>query len=105
MFSRDLRISLIEDSIAFGDKKVNLSKLKENLWQVPDDTDVVVLPELFSTGFTSDKDAALELAEKNTDDTMSFSHNLANPCTVAFCGSLLARTAGQIRNRGFFNRP
>ncbi|MDY2829648.1 MAG: nitrilase-related carbon-nitrogen hydrolase [Sodaliphilus sp.] len=105
MFSRDMRISLIEDSIAFGDKKVNLSKLKENLLQVPDDTDVVVLPELFSTGFTSDKDAALELAEKNTGDAMSFIHSLANSCNVAFCGSFLARTAGQIYNRGFFIEP
>lgn len=105
MFSRDLYISLIEDSIAFGDKKANLSKLKENLLQVPDDTDVVVLPELFSTGFTSDKNAALELAEKNTDDTMSFIHRLANSCNVAFCGSFLARTAGQIYNRGFFIEP
>lgn len=105
MFSRELRISLIEDDVVFGDKETNLANLRRNLLQVPDDTDVVFLPELFSTGFCREKDAALNLAETNTGDTMTFVHNLARSCNVAFCGSFLARTAGRVYNRLFFVEP
>ncbi|MBQ2485128.1 MAG: nitrilase family protein, partial [Muribaculaceae bacterium] len=58
-FSRDLKITLIEDDVAWGDRSANMAQLRRNLQNTPDDTDIVVLPELFSTGMiVESKDAA-----------------------------------------------
>ena len=105
MFTRNLRIALIEDNIAHGDKAANLEQLRRNLLNIPEDTDLVVLPELFSTGFVDEPDLALDLAERNTGDTMNELKRLAAERSVAIAGSFLARTAGQVYNRAFFLEP
>lgn len=106
MLSRNLKVTLIEDNIAWGDKEANLAQLRHHFQNMPDDTDLVVLPEQFSTGFkTSDRDQALSLAERNTGDTMRLLHQLAQEHRVAICGSFLASTAAQLYNRAFFVEP
>ena len=97
MLNRNLNIALIEDNITWGDKQANLTQLEENLKKMPEGIDLVVLPELFTTGFiTGDKDQAMELAERNSGETMQRLHALAQEYSTAFCGSFLAATAGQL---------
>ena len=106
MLNRNLNIALIEDNITWGDKQANLTQLEENLKKMPEGIDLVVLPELFTTGFiTGDKDQAMELAERNSGETMQRLHALAQEYSTAFCGSFLAATAGQLFNRAFFIEP
>ena len=105
MFSRNFRVSLIEDNIVWGDKHANLAQLKRNMQNVPEDTDLVVLPELFTTGFIADRDQAMALAERNIDDTMNLIHQLAAKYQCAIASSFLAHTAGQLYNRAFFIEP
>ena len=105
MFSRNFRVSLIEDNIVWGDKHANLAQLKRNMQNVPEDTDLVVLPELFTTGFVADRDQAMALAERNIDETMNLIHQLAAKYQCAIAGSFLAHTAGQLFNRAFFIEP
>ena len=103
MFSRNLRVALIEDNIAWADKAANVEQLRRNLRNVPEGTDLVVLPELFTTGFiVGDRDTAAHLAERNIDDTIATLHQLAQHYNLALCGSFLAHTAGQLYNRAFF---
>ena len=103
MFSRNLRVALIEDNIAWADKAANIEQLKRNLRNVPEGTDLVVLPELFTTGFiVGDRDTAAQLAERNIDATITILHQLAEHYNLALCGSYLAHTAGQLYNRAFF---
>lgn len=104
MISRNLRIALIEDNVAWADKHANLEQLSRNLQNVSDGTDIVVLPELFTTGFVVD-DNARELAERNTGDTMRYLRDLSRYYNVAFAGSFLASTASQLYNRAFFIEP
>ncbi|MDO4511885.1 MAG: nitrilase-related carbon-nitrogen hydrolase [Bacteroidales bacterium] len=105
MFSRNVTVSLIEDNIIPADKSANLAQLRRNMQNVPDDTDLVVLPELFTTGFVADREQALELAERNIDDTIACIHQLAQEHQCAIAGSFLAHTAGQLFNRAFFIEP
>ena len=106
MFSRNLRVSIFEDNIIWADKAANLAQLKRNMRNMPEDTDLVILPELFTTGFIiDDRDLAASLAERNTGETMSTLHQLANEYRVAFTGTFLAHTAGQLFNRAFFIEP
>ena len=56
MLNRNFNVVLIEDNIIWGDKNANIEQLKRNLRKMPHGVDLVVLPELFTTGFiTGDK--------------------------------------------------
>ncbi len=105
-FTRTLRVVMIEDNIAWGNKKANLEQLKRNMRNIPEDTDLVVLPEMFTTGFiTDDRERALELGERNTGETMSYLSRMAKHYGVAITGSFLATTATRLFNRAFFIEP
>lgn len=107
MFTRTLRIVMIEDNIVSGDKAANIEQLKRNMRNIPEDTDLVVLPELFSTGsIIGDREKALALAERNTGDTVSMLRRMAAHYGVAIAGSFLAVTANsRLFNRAFFIEP
>lgn len=103
MLNKNLNIVALEDEIIWGDKDANLSKLEQNLQLIPSDTDLVVLPELFSTGFLIENPAEMRnLSEKNTEKTIITLKKLAKQYNVAIAGSFMARTADKIYNRGFF---
>ncbi|MBO7608813.1 MAG: nitrilase family protein [Muribaculaceae bacterium] len=105
-FSRNLNIVLIESNIAWGDKEANIAQLKQQMCNLPLGTDLVVMPELFTTGFiTGDREQASELAERNTGDTIRTLQVLAREHQVAIAGSFLASTAAQLYNRAFFIEP
>lgn len=104
MISRNLRVALIEDNVAWGDKYANLEQLGRNIKNVSDEADLIILPELFTTGFMVDESAA-ELAERNTGETIKYLKELSHYYSVAIAGSFLASTASQLYNRAFFLEP
>ncbi len=106
MLSRNFKVTLIESNPIWGDVKANIEQLHRHLLNVPEDTDLVVLPELFSTGFmTGDKEAASTVAERISGDTITLLHRLAAERHIAFAGSFLASTASRLYNRAFFIEP
>lgn len=52
---KTFKVCIIPFSIAWGNKDSNLCGMASELNQVEKDTDLVVIPELFSTDFISDK--------------------------------------------------
>lgn len=105
MISKNLKIALIEDDIKWGDKYANLEQLGRNIQKVSNGTDIIVLPELFTTGFIVDE-SARQLAELNSGETVEYLKNLAGYYNVAFAGSFLATDGvGKLYNRGFFLEP
>lgn len=102
---RNLNIAAIEDNVIWGDRKANLEQLQKNLDHVPAATDIVILPEMFSTGFITDKRQALSLAERNTEETIVQLQKIASQRRLAIAASFIARTAGQVYNRALFVEP
>lgn len=104
---KDLNVCLVPMEITWGDKTANLSRLEEIMARVHPDTDLVVLPETFSTGFPAgmDKEQVRELAERNTGETIDRIKELAARHTVAICGSFVADSGGSLYNRAFFIEP
>lgn len=106
MLSRNLRVSIIETSTVWAQKEANLQQLEQSLAAVPAHTDLVVLPEMFSTGsIVAERELAAQVAERNIDDTITRVHQLASTHNVAFAGTFLAHTASQLYNRAFFIEP
>ncbi len=93
--------------IVWGNKEANLDTLKSQISLIHPDTDLVILPETFSTGFPSgkSKEEVRPLAERNTGHTIDLIKKLADERHVAICGSFIAETGGALYNRAFFIEP
>lgn len=107
MKSSDLKVALFPMEIVWDDKEANLNNLKEAMSHLHPETDLLLLPETFSTGFPvgKDKEEVRVLAERNTGTTIDFLKELAKKHKVAICGSFIADSGGSIYNRGFFIEP
>ncbi|MEO0332546.1 MAG: nitrilase family protein, partial [Bacteroidota bacterium] len=55
-----LTVSLIQTFLYWHGVEANLAMLEEKIWQINQPTDLIILPEMFSTGFTQ---AAKDVAE------------------------------------------
>lgn len=100
-----MKIALIPNDIICGDKDANLKAFTDVSGKLDSDTDVIVLPELFSTGFTSSREKLDLWAETNGGDTIACLHRIAERYNAAITGSFLAKTASHIYNRAFFIEP
>ncbi len=102
-----MNLCLAPINIAWGDKRANLDSLAEVCERMHPDTDLLVLPEAFSTGFPSgmDKEQVRPLAERNTGATIDFVKALARRHNVAIAGSFIADSGGSLYNRAFFIEP
>ena len=99
----NLNVCLFPMPIVWGDKKSNFKTLEKALNDVHPGTDLLILPEMFSTGFlTKDKEEIWELAEKNTGETVEFLKEMAAKRGLAIAGSFIADTGGLLYNRAFF---
>lgn len=97
-----MKISLIQTNIIWADKKANLSKTEEKLALLVGKTDLVVLPEMFSTGFCTDR---LDLAENMQGETVQFLVSCAKKYDLAIAGSFIATENNTFFNRAFFVFP
>jgi len=97
-----MRITLIQDIIFWADKAANLQKVEDQLILLAGKTDLVVLPELFTTGFCTDK---LNLAETMQGETVHTLQNWATKYKLAITGSFMAVENEKIYNRAFFVFP
>ncbi len=104
-FTDYLRVAVLPLDIEWGEKQRNLDAVRKAFEELPEGCDIVVLPELFSTGYADDVDAMTELAERNTGATIDFLKELAAQYSVAIAGSFLAFTPPHLYNRGFFIEP
>jgi len=102
----NLKVALFPQEIVWNDKKHNLQTLKEVMEIVHHETDLLILPETFSTGFPiASKDEIRNLAERNTGPTVDFLKNMAAKHNIAIAGSFIADSGGSLYNRAFFIEP
>jgi len=93
--------------IIWGDKESNLTTLQRGLECVHPATDIVVLPETFSTGFPSGEDADVvkTMAESDSGETIGILKEMAGKYNVAICGSYISVSDEGLSNRAFFIEP
>ncbi len=107
MIFTNLKVALAPMEIAWGDKMLNFSNLERILANLHPETDLLVIPETFSTGFPGnmDKEAVREMAERNSGQTIERLKSLAAEYRIALAGSFIADTGGSLYNRAFFIEP
>jgi len=67
---QDLRISFLQSEILWEDPEGNRSRFEKQIKKLPDGNDLIVLPEMFNTGFPVDPYAYAEEAEGPTFEWM-----------------------------------
>ncbi|MDR0686025.1 MAG: nitrilase family protein [Dysgonamonadaceae bacterium] len=96
----ELRICLVQSHLVWEDKPANLAHYGGLLRDIAGEADLVVLPEMYATGFVTKN---LELAESEDGEIMTLARRWARDYGFAVCGSFLVRDAsGKLYNRGFF---
>lgn len=92
--------------IAFGDRESNLAAAADAVGRIGTRSDIVVLPELFSTGYTNNADEMRALADEQEGPTLAAVRAMAAGCGCAVGGSYAARCSdGGIYNLAFFVTP
>ncbi|MCC5917997.1 MAG: amidohydrolase [Cryomorphaceae bacterium] len=96
MRSTKLGISALQFAIHWENKSENLKTIARFLESMPVDTDLVVLPEMFSTGFSMQPE---NHAEKMDGFSVNWLKNMAARYGVYICGSLIISESESFYNR------
>jgi predicted amidohydrolase len=97
-----LRVTLVQTELQWQDPAGNRHRLAAHFRGLLGHTDLVVLPEMFSTGFSMD---AAALAEDMDGPTVGWMREEAAALGCVVTGSLIVREAGHCRNRLIWARP
>jgi predicted amidohydrolase len=97
-----LRVTIIQCELAWQDPAANRANLARHFRGLVGHTDLVVLPEMFPTGFSMDAQA---LAEDMDGPTVGWLREEAAALGCAITGSLIVRDRGRCYNRLVWARP
>jgi len=98
----DLKVSIIQTKIFWQEPEKNRDWLTEKLEMLYGTTDIIVLPEMFTTGFTMD---ASRFAEPIDGPTMQWMHQIAAKHRAAVVGSYIIKDKDKFYNRLIWMLP
>ncbi len=96
-----LKITTVQTHLFWEDPKANLDMLEEKILAI-EETEIVVLPEMFSTGFSM---RPKELAETMDGAAIHWMKKLAAKKRLILTGSLMIEEAGKYFNRLIWMLP
>ncbi|MFZ2285424.1 MAG: amidohydrolase [Bacteroidales bacterium] len=97
-----MKATIVQCALKWEDRDANLAHLGSMLDASAPDSGLVVLPEMFTTGFTMNP---APLAESMDGPTVSWIKARAATGGYALCGSLIIGEEGMYYNRMIFVRP
>ena len=98
---QDLKVTLIQSDLHWEDIGANLAMFEEKIWKIGP-TDVIVLPEMFTTGFTTN---AGKLAEMMNMRTFKWMKQMADQTGALILGSFIAHVHERHYNRLLWMEP
>ena len=97
-----MKTALIQFDTIWEDKQANLEYLQDKILNLTDDVDLLVFPEMFTTGFTMNPEV---VAEEELGETFQIIQKLALDKQTAITGSWVVKENGNYYNRLFFVFP
>jgi predicted amidohydrolase len=96
---QDLTVTIIQSFLHWEDPGKNLEMFSQKIDQIDEPTDLIVLPEMFTTGFTMN---ARQLAEADNDRTMNWLKSKAKLKNADIMGSVIIKDHDAFFNRLFW---
>src|SRR5690349_9954942 len=97
-----LRFTLIQTYLHWEDKQANLAMLEEKINSIQQPTEVIVLPEMFSTGFSMKPQL---FAESMNGETVQWMKRVAHQKKAILTGSIIIQEEAQYYNRLIWMLP
>lgn len=97
-----LTVTLLQSSLSWEDKASNLDAFEEKIKGLKGKTQLVILPEMFSTGFSM---KPKELAEEMNGESVAWMKRVAAENQVILTGSLIIKETEQYFNRLIWMLP
>lgn len=102
IMNQSLTITVLQTNLYWEDKTANLQMLEQKINNIPDKTEIVVLPEMFSTGFSMKPEI---LAETMEGETLQWMKRIAAAKKIILTGSLIIKeSTTDARGDKYFNR-
>ena len=98
----DLKITLVQSELIWENASANRELFSKKFQTFEGETDLIVLPEMFTTGFSMN---AKKLAEPNDSDSLNWMISEARKYNCAITGSVIVSENDQFYNRLFFVLP
>jgi len=92
----NLTVSLIQSNLHWEDKSANLQMFEEKILSLKEKTELVILPEMFNTGFSMNP---VQLAEQMEGKTVQWMKRIAKQKNIILTGSLIIEENGNYFNR------
>ncbi|MEM6360999.1 MAG: amidohydrolase [Bacteroidota bacterium] len=99
---QDLNVTLIQTKLHWQSTGANLAMFEEKIWCIEDPTDLIILPEMFNTGFSMEAD---RLAEPMNFTTFKWVKQMAKQTKAVVVGSAIIKENGSCFNRLLWMRP
>jgi predicted amidohydrolase len=96
-----INVTLIQSDIIWEDRISNLKKYQEKLNQI-ESTDLIILPEMFTTGFSMSPKG---ISESMNGETIQWMKANASKMNTAICGSIIIEEDGKYFNRFIWVSP
>lgn len=98
----EIRITLVQTALHWEDIPANLAMFDKKLEELAGKTNLIILPEMFSTGFSMRPEKLAEAAGGHTTRWMAAK---ARNLNAVVTGSLIVRDGGRYFNRLIWMRP
>ncbi len=99
---RDLKVTLIQTILHWEDPEKNREMLSQKIASIHEATDLVVLPEMFTTGFTMNNKP---VAESMKGKTVEWMRRMAKEKNCVITGSVIIEEKKKYYNRLVWMRP
>lgn len=97
-----LKLTLIQSHLYWEDKGANLTLLEQKILGLEAPTEIVILPEMFNTGFSMQPEV---LAETMDGPGVQWMRRIAMEQKIVLTGSLMIQEGGQYYNRLIWMLP
>ena len=97
-----MKIALIQTVLNWENPQSNRDNFEAKINMIAENVDLIVLPEMFSTGFSMQPENCAETME---GETIAWMKSLALKRNFAICGSIIIKENGGFRNRFLFVFP
>lgn len=97
-----LKVTIIQTNLHWENIEKNLKMFSQKISSIKEDTDVIVLPELFSTGFSMKPEI---LAESMNGKTHEWMKKMASEKKCVITGSIIIKENGKYFNRLIWQKP
>lgn len=104
MTNEILKITLVQTDLIWENPQENLKALEEFLTALPNDTDVVVLPEMFTTGFSMNAEN-ISSTWTSENKILHWLQQKARQYNAAFTGTIPVRDKNHFYNRLLWVEP